>query len=143
MPDALTIALSLILALGVGFLIHTLVEMRKAAQEMREFLKHTSDSFDSTMDETKETLRSVRNVTDTINDMSSDVRKLSSRVSDTAKNVRGVAHYLGEASGKTKISTIAMGAGVKAAFDVLSNRLTSKKSDGKKEVSDEQRDTAD
>lgn len=143
MPDALTITLSLILALGVGFLIHTLIEMRKAAEEMREFLKHTSDSFDSTMEETKETLRSVRAITDSINEMSTDVRKLSTRVVDTAKSVSGVAHYLGEASGRTKISTIAMGAGIKAAFDVLSRRFTSKKSDGKKEVNDEQRDTSD
>lgn len=135
MTDPVTIALSVILALGVGFLIHTLIEMRKAAREMREFLKQTGESIDSTMEETKQTLRSVRTITDNINGMADDVRKLSNRVTDTAKGVSGVAHALGDASARTKLSTIAMGAGVKAAFDVLSKRLASQKSTDKEEVS--------
>lgn len=124
------IALSLLLALGIGFLIFTLVEMRKAAEELRTFLDTTSKSLDVTLREADLTLRSVRAVTDTVNEIAYDTRRLSHRISDTAKGVGTVAQYLGSASAKTKISTIALGAGIKAAFDVLSKRIAQKKEVG-------------
>jgi len=134
MNETIVIAISLILALGVGFLIHTLIEMRKAAEEMRAFLKKTGESIDETLEETKATLRSVRSITDTVNGVADDVRKLSHRVSDTAKGIKSVAAALGDASSKTRLSTIALGVGIKAAFDVFSRKIAARKSESEKEV---------
>jgi uncharacterized protein YoxC len=133
MPETIIIALSIILALAVGFLIHTLIEVRKAATELREFLSTKGESLDATLKEADTTFKSARAITDSINEMAYDAKNISHRLSDTAKSIGSVAHAVGGASTKTKLSTIALGAGIKAAFDVLSSRMVQKKEGGNNE----------
>jgi uncharacterized protein YoxC len=130
MTETIIIALSIILALAVGFLIHTLIEVRKAAAELREFLNTTSESLDATLKEADTTLKSARAITDSVNEMAYEARNISHRLSDTAKGIGSVAHAVGGATTRTKLSTVALGAGIKAAFDVLSKRIAQKKEGG-------------
>ncbi len=133
MTESLIIVMSVILVLAIGFLIYTLMEVRKAATELREFLSTKGESLDVTLKEADTTFKSARAITDSINEMAYDAKNISHRLSDTAKSIGSVAHAVGGASARTKLSTIALGAGIKAAFDVLSSKMTQKKEGGNNE----------
>lgn len=133
MTDSIIIVMSVIQILAIGFLIYTLVEVRKAGAELREFLKAKGDSLDATLKEADMAFKSARAVTDSINNMAYDAKNISHWLSDTAKGIGSVAHAVGGASTRTKLSTIALGAGIKAAIDVLSSRLAQRKEGGNNE----------
>lgn len=133
MTESIIIVMSVIQILAIGFLIYTLVEVRKAGTELREFLKAKGDSLDAALKEADMAFKSARAVTDSINNMAYDAKNISHWLSDTAKGIGSVAHAVGGASTRTKLSTIALGAGIKAAFDVLSSRLAQKKEGGNNE----------
>lgn len=133
MIESIIIVMSVIQILAIGFLIYTLVEVRRAGIELREFLKTKGESLDATLKEADAAFKSARTVTDSINEMAYDAKNISHWLSDTARGIGSVAHAVGGASTKTKLSTIALGAGIRAAFDVLSSKITQKKEGGNNE----------
>lgn len=123
MVEAALIIIAVVFALLAGFLIPVLLELRKAARELSEFLDTTGDSLKNTLRETDETLKSIRQVTDDVNAVTEDARELSSSLADAARNVRAVGELLDTTTLRARASAAGIKAGALAALGVLIKNL--------------------
>jgi uncharacterized protein YoxC len=133
MLDIILLAIVVILAVAVGFIVSTLIELKKTAAQATMFLKSAEETLASTLEETTETLKSVRNITEDINTITSDTRALSSSLGKVADNVSGVTKTIDKVTSRTTGKFSALRAGIAAGVSVITHALISRKRSDKDE----------
>jgi len=113
----------------VGFLIYVLLETRKSAKALTEFLKTTEDSLRPTLEELQQTLRSLRRVTDDVNEVTEDIKTLSGSARDIGQNLKKISGLLNEVSSETIIKVSGLRVGIRTALEVLLKNLFLRKGD--------------
>lgn len=103
----------------VGFFIYVLLELRKSAKALTEFLKTTEESLKPTMEELQLTLRSLRKVTDDVNEITGDIRTISGSTRDIGQNLKKVSELINEVSSETIIKVSGLRVGIRTALEVL------------------------
>ncbi len=103
----------------VGFFIYVLLELRKSARALTEFLKTTEESLKPTMEELQLTLRSLRKVTDDVNEITGDIRTISGSTRDIGRNLKKVSELVNEVSSETIIKVSGLRVAIRTALEVL------------------------
>lgn len=124
--EIILLVMAVVLAVGVGFLISTLIELRRAAARAGRFLSNTDESLNSALREVEETTRSVRRIADDINTVTGSARELSSSISHAAEDVKAIMDNLHRLTSRTSGKYLGLRAGLKAALEVLINNLFEK-----------------
>lgn len=111
----------------VGFLIYVLLEMRKSAKALTEFLKTTEDSLKPALEELQLTLKGLRRVTDDVNKVTEDIKTVSNSARDIGQNLKKVSKLVNEVSSETIIKVSGWRVGIRTALEVLLKNLFLKK----------------
>ncbi len=109
-----------------GFLVALILELRKTACRLNEFLKTTEESLKPTLEELQYTLRSLRNITDGLNEVTEDVKTLSGSVRDVGVTIKRVTNLVEDVSTSALITASGLKAGVKTGLAYLLSNLFSK-----------------
>lgn len=107
--------------------ISVLIELRKSAKALTEFLKTTENSIGPALDELQDTLKSLRKVTDDINEVTENVRTVSGAASDIGRNFKKISDLLSEVSSDTLIKVSGLRVGIRTALEFLLKNIIAKK----------------
>lgn len=111
----------------VCFLVYVLLELRKSARALTDFLRRTEDSLKPALDELRQTLKSMRKVTDDVNSVTEDIRLISGSARDIGQNFKKVSALLNEVSSDAVIKVSGLRVGIRTALEVLIKNLFLKK----------------
>ncbi|OIO31276.1 MAG: hypothetical protein AUJ60_01775 [Nitrospirae bacterium CG1_02_44_142] len=111
----------------VCFLIYVLLELRKSARALTDFLRRTEDSLKPALDELRQTLKSMRKVSDDVNSVTEDIRLISGSARDIGQNFGKVSAFLNEVSSDAVIKVSGLRVGIRTALEVLIKNLFLKK----------------
>ena len=114
-----------------GFIISLIIELKKTACSLREFLTTTEESIKPTLEELQQTLNSIRNVSDDINDVTADIKTFSGTVRDVGQNIKHVSNLIEDVTSSTTVKASGLKVGIKTAMGGLLNNLFSRKGGGK------------
>jgi methyl-accepting chemotaxis protein len=119
-----------IMALGfiaaIGFLVYASLEIRRAAQTFKEFLKNTEERINSVLEETEQTLKSIRKVSDDMGTATENVRNFSGAMHEIVDNVRALSSIVHDVREGMSLRVLGVKAGIKTALNVLLKELMSK-----------------
>lgn len=125
-PNLLNVGF-IMLTLGVlaalGVLIYAVMEIRRLAVTLNEFIKSTEEKLYPVLEETELSLRSFRKISDDAGRVTENIRNLSDAAQDIVTNVRAlssVVNYVGEGA-SVRISGVK--AGLKTALGVLIRQI--------------------
>ncbi|MBI4689751.1 MAG: DUF948 domain-containing protein [Nitrospirae bacterium] len=113
----------------VSFLIYVLLELRKSARAMTEFLKVTEDSLKPTLEELQQTLKSLKKVCDDVGEVTEDIKTVSVSVRDVGQNLKKVSELLNDVGSEAVIKVSGLRVGIRTAIEVLIKNLFLKKGD--------------
>jgi uncharacterized protein YoxC len=114
-----------------GFIISLIIELKKTAYSLREFLTTTEKSIKPTLEELQVTLKSMRNISDDINDVTADIKTFSGSVRDVGKNINNLSNLIEDVASSATVKASGLKVGISTALGVLLNNLFSKKGGGK------------
>jgi methyl-accepting chemotaxis protein len=123
MTDIILLAIAIILAVAVGFIIPVMLEFKRTSSQMGSFLKNTEESLNSSLKNLDEAMRSVKELADNVNDVTRNAKSFSSSLADTAHSVRSVGKQLEGSVSKVT----ALRVGLRTAFDVFVKHLITRK----------------
>ncbi|MBM4141437.1 MAG: DUF948 domain-containing protein [Nitrospira sp.] len=109
--------------LAVGFFIALLVELKKTARSLQEFLKSTGESIKPTLEELQQTLKSLRKVSDDINTVTGDIKTFSSAAREMGQNIKHANDLIENVTSSIAINISGLKVGLKTAFLVLFDNL--------------------
>ena len=123
--------LEIILGVGVAafivyaaFSIIYIMSMKRASDEMREFLKNTEGNLNATLSEFKSTLENMRKISGDVKEVTADVRQISHTMASLEKGIRDIAVYLNESLGSAAEANIAgLKAGISTGVATLIKNL--------------------
>lgn len=116
-----------ILVLGIftaiGFLIYSIVEIRKAAATLSCSLKSTEERLGPVLVETEQLLRSTRRITDDVGAVTDAARNLAETSNDIVENLKALSGLLNDLGEGLSLRAFGIKTGVKTALNVLINHL--------------------
>jgi uncharacterized protein YoxC len=116
-----------ILVLGVlaaiGFLIYAIMEIRRLAITVNEFIRGTEERLSPVLLETELSLRSLRKITDNVGVVTENVRTLSDAAQDVAVNIRALSSIVNSVGEGVALRASGVRAGVTTALNVLINQI--------------------
>lgn len=110
----------------VYFLVHVLLELRKSAKALTDFLRTAEDSLKPALEELQRTLKSMRKVTDDVNSVTEDIRLVSGSARDIGHNLKKISALLNEASSEAIIKVSGLRVGIRTALEVLIKNFLTK-----------------
>jgi uncharacterized protein YoxC len=113
MSETLLLLLVVIIALVSGFLISTLLEIKKAAKELGRFLKTAEGSILPAVEELTGTMESLKTTLHEISEVTRDIKTFSAAVGEVSGSVKEINMLLGHVP--AMISGVA--AGIKSAVE--------------------------
>jgi uncharacterized protein YoxC len=119
--------ISIAFLVAVGFLIFVLLELRRSASALTEFLKTTENTIKPTMEELQQTLKSIRKVTDDINEITEDTKQITGITREIGQNLKRVSGLFEEISSEAVIKVSGLRVGIRTALEVLLKNLFLKK----------------
>lgn len=119
MTDIILIIIAVIVAVAVGFLISTLIEVKRTASRATIFLDSTGESLTSALDEISETTKGIRNIVEDINAVTHEAQSITSSLNDFANSLKGVGEQLEGSIGKLA----ALKVGICTAFESIMKNL--------------------
>jgi uncharacterized protein YoxC len=123
--------ISIAFLVAVGFLIYVLLELRRSANALTEFLKTTENTLKPTMEELQQTLKSIRKVTDDINEITEDAKQITGSTREIGQNLKRVSGLLEEVSSEAIIKVSGLRVGIRTALEVLIKNLFLKKGENR------------
>lgn len=117
------ILISIAFLAAVGFLIYVLLELRKSARAITEFLKTTEDSMKPALEELQQTLKSLRRVADDVTEVTEDIKMVSGSARDIGQNLKKISGLLNEVSSEAIIKVSGLRVGIRTALGVLLKNL--------------------
>jgi len=122
MTDTILIIIAVLVAVAVGFLISTLIELRRTSIRMNSFLKTMEET---TIQEINDAVKSIKELSENLTSITDDARSFSSSLSVTAHSIQSVGKQL-----EGTVSKIAaLRVGVRTALGVAVKHLFTKKGD--------------
>ena len=121
------IIICILAALGVGFIIPVIIELRRTLARTTSFIEKSEEQLNSTLAEVDLMLKSVRKITDNINSVTEDVTDVSTAVTNVARDFRDISKSLKKASHRTAGSLSALKIGLNAAAGVFLSNVKSRK----------------
>lgn len=119
-----------IMALGfiavMGFLIYASLEIRRAAQAFKEFLKNTEGRINPVLEETEQTLKSLKKVSDDVGTATENVKNFSSAMYEIGDNIRALSSIVHDVREGVSARVLGVKAGIKTALNVLLKELMSR-----------------
>lgn len=117
----------IIMALGfiaaIGFLIYASLEIRRAAQTFREFLKNTEERINPVLEETEQTLKSLKKVSDDVGTVTENARNFSVALYEIVDNLRALSSIVHDVREGMSLRVLGVKAGIKTALNVLIKEL--------------------
>jgi uncharacterized protein YoxC len=110
----------------VGFFVYVLLELRKSARALTDFLRITEDSLKPALEELQQTLKSMRKVTDDVNAVTEDVRLISGSAKDIGQNFKKISVLLNEVSSDAIIKVSGLRVGIRTALGALIKNFLTK-----------------
>lgn len=110
----------------VCFLVYVLLELRKSARALTDFLRTTEDSLKPALEELQQTLKSTRKVTDDVNSVTEDIRLVSGSARDIGQNLKKISVLLNEVSSDATIKVSGLRVGIRTALEVLIKNFLTK-----------------
>lgn len=110
----------------VCFLVYVLLELRKSARALTDFLRTTEDSLKPALEELQQTLKSMRKVTDDVNSVTEDIRLVSGSARDIGQNLKKISVLLNEVSSDAIIKVSGLRVGIRTALEVLIKNFLTK-----------------
>ncbi|MDI6728664.1 MAG: DUF948 domain-containing protein [Thermodesulfovibrionales bacterium] len=111
---------------AIGFLIYASLEIRKAAQTFKEFLKNTEERINPVLEETEQTLKSLRKVSDDVATVTENARNFSGALYEIVDNLRALSSIVHDVREGVSLRVLGVKAGVKTALNVLIKELMNK-----------------
>lgn len=118
--------LALALVVLVAFMIPTLIEIRKAAADMRGFVTQTGGELKPVLVELEKTLAELRIVTEAIAEKRDDVQTFMEAIGDTGRNISTINAAVGSVAHVAATSSLWL-TGARAAGKFLAERLIKKR----------------
>lgn len=121
-----------LIAIGVvmiGFFVLLIVELRKVAKSLKEWLEwlgRVEQLITPALEELKQTLRSFRNTSEGINDVTADIKTFSTALKNTGQSIKTINALIEGVRSFTVVEASGLRAGIRAAIDVLLNNLFKK-----------------
>ncbi|BCB96706.1 hypothetical protein JZK55_16280 [Dissulfurispira thermophila] len=110
---------------AIVFLIYASLEIRRAAQAFREFLKNTEEKINPVMEETEQTLKSLKKVSDDVGTVTENARNFSSALYEIVNNIRAISNVVHDVREGVSLRVLGLRAGIKTALEVLIKNLRS------------------
>lgn len=120
------VVMALALVVLVAFMIPTLIEIRKAAADLRGFVTQTGGELKPVLVELEKTLAELRMVTEAIAEKREDVQTFMEAVGDTGRNIRTINVAVGSVAHAAAASSLWL-TGARAASKFLAERLIKKR----------------
>jgi uncharacterized protein YoxC len=120
------VVLALALVVLVAFMIPTLIEIRKAAADLRGFVSQTGGELKPVLIELERTLTELRTVTAGIAEKREDVQTFMEAVGDTGRNLRTINAVVGSVAQAAATSSIWL-TGARAAGKFLTQRIITRR----------------
>ncbi len=120
------VVLALALVVLVAFMIPTLIEIRKAAADLRGFVAKTGGELKPVILELERTLAELRMVTEGIAEKREEVQTFMEAVGDTGRNIRTINAVIGTVAHVAATSSIWI-TGARTAGKFLTERLIKKR----------------
>ncbi|WP_333652154.1 DUF948 domain-containing protein [Dissulfurispira sp.] len=111
---------------AIGFLIYASLEIRRAAQTFKEFLKNTEERINPVLEETEQTLKSLRKVSDDVGTVTENARNFSGALYEIVDNLRALSSIVHDVREGMSLRVLGVKAGIKTALNVLIKELMSK-----------------
>lgn len=110
----------------VVFFISVLLELRKSARALTEFLRNTEASLKPALEEFQLSLRSLRKITDDINEVTEDIKTVSDSVRGVSQNFYKISSLINEVSSDALIKVSGLRVAIRTALEVLLNNILKK-----------------
>ena len=120
------VVLALALVVLVAFMIPTLIEIRKAAADLRSFVNQAGGELKPVLLELERTLADLRMVTEGIAEKREEVQTFMEAVGDTGRNIRTINAVVGSIAHAAATSSVWM-TGARAAGKFITERLIKKR----------------
>jgi len=120
------VVMALALVVLVAFMIPTLMEIRKAAADLRGFVTRTGGELKPVLLELERTLAELRMVTEGIAEKREDVQTFMEAVGDTGRNIRTINAVIGTVAHAAVTSSVWL-TGARTAGKFLTERLIKKR----------------
>jgi len=127
MNDILLGLIIVAVLVAIGFLISVLIELRKTARSLRDFLRTQEDSLNTTLDELQQILKSLRSISNGVNEVTTDAKSFSKAVSGIGNNIQHASNILGDKTLLALIKASGLKVGIRTALAFLLNNLSLKK----------------
>jgi methyl-accepting chemotaxis protein len=118
-----------IMALGfaaaIGFLIYASLEIRRAAQTFKEFLRNTGERINPVLEETEQALKSLKKVSDDVGTVTENARNFSGALYEIVDNFRAISNIIHDVREGMSLRVSGVKAGIKTALEVLIKSLRS------------------
>lgn len=120
------VVLALTLLVLVAFMIPTLIEIRKAAADLRSFVSQTGGELKPVLLELEKTLADLRMVTEGVAGKREEVEAFMEAVGDTGRNIRMINAVVGNVAHMAATSSIWI-TGARTAGKFLLERVIKKR----------------
>jgi len=123
MTEILLLLITILLAAIAGFLIPTLLELRKTSRQLNEFIIRTEGTLKPVVEQLSDTLKEVKAFSEGANSITDDIKRFSSAVGDAGDRIKKIVEVMDEIPFKAH----GIKAGIGAAFGYLIARFFKKK----------------
>ncbi len=106
-----------------AFIISLIIELRRTARSLNDFLRNTDASLKPTLEELQETLKGLKDITNHVNDITSDIKTLSSSLRDVGIKVKNTSEVIEHVVSSSAVKVSGVKAGIKAGLGVLLKNL--------------------
>lgn len=120
------VVLALALVVLVAFMIPTLIEIRKAAADLRSFVNQAGGELKPVLLELERTLADLRMVTEGIAEKREEVQTFMEAVGDTGRNIRTINAVVGSIAHAAASSSVWI-TGARTAGKFIAERLIKKR----------------
>ena len=112
----------------IGFLIYAVIELRKSAAAFKEFLEVMECKIAPVLEESEQTLRSLRKISDDVGTATNNISNFSGALYDIVDNIRALSGIVSGFREDVSLRKSALGAGAKAALEVLITQIKQRRS---------------
>lgn len=126
MIEVIGLMLLVVISIGVGFVISTLIEVKRTVARAGSLIEKTEPALQQLLQESSATLKQARGLLENANAISADVREVSSSVSAFASDIRNTGRMVHDVVGGLhgKLQTLLAGlAAALAAFGVARSTM--------------------
>ncbi len=121
--EQLVLIIVLIIAVLAAFLIPAILQIKKTAKAVEDFMKTTQESLNPLLSELRQTIEKTNRAAEGIEESVANVQRLTRSVGETGALIEEVNSLLRQTGVSCAVKTASVGVGIKTAFSVLAKGL--------------------